>query len=387
MINSDDVHQLKFGEKEITLIGTAHVSRESADLVQQVIEEERPDTVCIELCQARYQSITQKKLWQNTDLIKVIKEKKAHLLLLNLILTSYQRKIGEKLGVKPGEEFLRAIHAAESGGALIHLSDRDIRITLSRTWSLMGFWTKLKLLVEFLASLRQVNTIKQEDIEQMKKRDVLEALLSELGKALPGLRRILIDERDQYLASKIRNAPGKRIVAVLGAGHVPGVQRYWQEPIDIESLEKMPPKGRFSGVFKWGFPALVVALLVFGFFASGSVHASDMIKWWVAAKSIFAGLGAAAAFGHPMSILSAIVIAPVSPLNPMVKVGFIAGLVETLVGKPKVRDFEALLDDISSVRGFWKNKISRILLVVVLTNAGSALGTVVALSLIVKMLA
>jgi pheromone shutdown-related protein TraB len=387
MMNSRDVHQLKYGDKEIILIGTAHVSRESADLVQQVIEEEKPDTVCIELCQARYQSMTQKKQWQNTDLIKVIKEKKAHLLLLNLILTSYQRKIGEKLGVKPGEEFLRAIQAAETGGAVIHLSDRDIRITLSRTWSLMGFWTKTKLLAEFFASLWQVNTIKEEDIEQMKKKDVLEALLSELGKLLPEVRRILIDERDQYLASKIRNAPGSRIVAVVGAGHVPGVQRYWNEPIDIEALEKMPPKGRFSGLFRWGLSALIIGLLVLGFLVSGSVKAADMIKWWVLAKSVFAGLGAAAAFGHPMSILSAIVIAPVSPLNPMIKVGFIAGLVETLVGKPKVRDFEALIDDISSVRGFWKNKITRILLVVVLTNAGSALGTFVALSVILKILA
>ena len=387
MINSQDVHQLKYGDKEIILVGTAHVSRESADLVQEVIEEEKPDTVCIELCQARYQSITQKKQCQNTDLIKVIKEKKAHLLLLNLILTSYQRRIGEKLGVKPGEEFLRAIHAAETGGALIELSDRDIRITLSRTWKLIGFWTKMKLLVELFASLWQENTIKEEDIEQMKKKDVLEALLSELGKVLPELRRILIDERDQYLASKIRNAPGKRIVAVVGAGHVPGVQRYWHESIDMEALEKMPPKGRFSGVFKWGFPALLAGLLAFGFFVSGTVKAADMIKWWVVAKSVFAGLGAAAAFGHPASILSAIVVAPVSPLNPMIKVGFVAGLVETLVGKPKVKDFEALIDDISSVRGFWKNKISRILLVVVLTNAGSALGTFVALSFIVKILA
>ncbi len=386
-MNHRDVHRLQYGDKEIILVGTAHVSRESADLVEEVIEEEKPETVCVELCPARYQSITQKKQWQNTDLIRVIREKKAHLLLLNIILTGYQRRIGEKLGVKPGEEFLRAIRAAETAGALIHLSDRDIRITLSRAWSLMRFWTKIKLLAEFFASLWQVNEIQQEDIEQMKKKDVLEALLSELGKALPELRRILIDERDQYLASKIRNAPGKKIVAVVGAGHVPGVQRYWQESIDMQALELMPPKGRFSSVLRWGFPAIIVGLLILGFFLSGSVEAADMIKWWVLGKSVFAGLGAAAAFGHPASILSAIVVAPISPLNPMIKVGFIAGLVETLVGKPKVKDFEALIDDISSVRGFWKNKITRILLVVVLTNAGSALGTFVALSLIVKILA
>ena len=174
---------------------------------------------------------------------------------------------------------------------------------------------------------------------------------------------------------------------MVGAGHVPGVQRYWNETVDSEALEKMPPKGRFPVLFRWGLSALVVGLLISGFFVSGSVKAADMIKWWILVKSVFAGLGAAAAFGHPVSILAAIVVAPVSPLNPVIRVGFVAGLVETLVGKPKVKDFEALIDDISSVRGFWRNKITRILLVVVLTNAGSALGTFVALSFIVKILA
>jgi len=221
MIDSADTHRRTFKDKEITLIGTAHVSRQSADLVHQVIEDERPDTVCVELCQARYQSITQKNRWQETDLFKVIKEKKAFLLLLNLMLAYFQKKIGQKLGIKPGEEMIRAIQTAEAVGAQIHLADREIRTTLSRTWRLMGLWTKVKLLAQLLVSSGQLENISEEDIEKMKRKDILEMLLAEIGESLPEIREVLIDERDQYLTHKIRTAPGKSIVAVVGAGHVP----------------------------------------------------------------------------------------------------------------------------------------------------------------------
>jgi pheromone shutdown-related protein TraB len=199
MTNNDNIHRLTFEDREITLIGTAHVSRESADLVTRVIEEEKPDTVCIELCESRYKAIKQKNRWQNTDLIKVIREKKSFLLLSNLLLTSFQKKIGQKLGIKPGEEMIRAMEAADSVGAHIYLADRDIRITLSRTWRLMGLWTKMKLLAQLVTSMGEVDSIKEEDIEKMKDKDVLETLLSEIGETLPELRRILIDERDKYL--------------------------------------------------------------------------------------------------------------------------------------------------------------------------------------------
>ena len=190
----------------------------------------------MELCESRFKSLTQKHRWQITDLIIVIKEKKAFLLLANLMLSHVQKKIGQKLGIKPGEEMMRSIQTAETVGADIHLADRDIRITLSRTWRLMGLWTKIKLLAQFLTSMGEIDEISEEDIEEMKKKDVLETLLSEIGETLPEIQRILIDERDQYLAYKIRTAPGKKIVAVVGAGHVPGIQHYWQEPVDIDTL-------------------------------------------------------------------------------------------------------------------------------------------------------
>jgi pheromone shutdown-related protein TraB len=384
MTNNDNIHRLTFEDREITLIGTAHVSRESADLVVKVIEEEKPDTVCVELCESRYKAIKQKNQWQNTDLIKVIREKKSFLLLSNLLLTSFQKKIGQKLGVKPGEEMIRAMEAADSVGAHIHLADRDIRITLSRTWRLMGLWTKMKLLAQLVTSMGEVDAIKEEDIEKMKDKDVLETLLSEIGETLPELRRILIDERDKYLTEKIRSAPGKRIVAVVGAGHVPGIKRDWNEAIDLNALDELPPKGKLFSFLKWGIPALVVGLIVLGFFYAGASAGTHMIKWWVLANSVFAGLGAAIALAHPLTILSAIVASPITSLNPMIAAGWVAGLVEALIGKPKVKDFENLPADILSLKGFWKNKITRILLIVVFTNLGSSLGAFVAIPLMAR---
>jgi pheromone shutdown-related protein TraB len=382
MINT--THRLTFEDKKIVLIGTAHMSQESTELVGRIIEEEKPDTVCVELCQSRYQSLTQQTRWQNTDLLRVVREKKAFLLLSNLMLAYFQRKIGQKLGIRPGEEIIRAIKTAGAVGADVHMADRDIRITLSRTWRLMGLWTKVKLLAQLVVSMGDVGAITEEDIEELKSKDVLETLLSEIGQSLPEIKRTLIDERDQYLAHQIRTAPGKRIVSVVGAGHVPGVQKYWELPVDIESLNHVPPKGRVFRVLRWIIPILIVGLIIVGFFIAGRETGTHVIKWWVLANAVLAGLGAAVALGHPLTILSAIVASPLTSLNPMIAAGWVSGLVETLLGKPKVRDFETLPEDISSLRGFWKNKITRILLVVVFTNLGSSLGTFVAIPLMIR---
>jgi len=374
------------GEKEIILIGTAHISKQSAETVERVIKEEKPDTVCIELCRSRYQALIKKQQWQEMQLLKVIKEKKAFLLLSNLMLSYFQKKIGRKLGIRPGEEMIRAVQAGMAVGAHIYPADRDIRITLSRTWRLMGFWKKLKLLFHLIASVGEMEDITEEDVEKMKNRDVLETLLSEIGESFPEIREILIDERDRYLAEKIRTAPGNRIVAIVGAGHVPGIERYWDEPVDVADLERLPPKGRLGGILKWMIPALILCLIVLGFFIAGPSSGSNMVKWWVSANAVLAGLGAAAALAHPLTILSAVVASPFTSLNPMIAAGWVAGLVEAFLGKPKVKDFENLPEDISSLKGFWRNKITRILMVVVFTNIGSSLGTFVAIPLMIKVL-
>jgi len=384
MMESQNRDRLTIGDKEVILLGTAHVSEESADLVAAVIEAERPDTVCVELCESRYQAMTQENRWQETDLIKVIREKKAFLLLSNLMLASFQKKIGKKLGIKPGAEMLRAIQAARDVGAEIHLADRDIRTTLSRAWRLMGLWTKTKLLVQLITSFGEVDSIEKEDIEKMKEKDVLEALLGEIGDLLPELRQVLIDERDLYLTAKIRTAPGKRIVAVVGAGHVPGIQKNWAEPVDIAALEVLPPKGKFIGFLKWAIPAFVVGLIIAGFFTAGADVGSHMIMGWVLATGSFAGIGAAISLAHPLTILTAFAAAPITCLHPLIAAGWVAGFVEIFLRKPKVKDFERLPEDIGSVKGFWKNKITRILLIVVLTNIGASLGVFVAIPLMGK---
>ena len=386
MANNNNLIRLTFNEKEFVLVGTAHVSKESARLVKAVIEEEKPDTVCVELCQSRYQAIRQKDQWQDTDIVKIIREKKSFLLLSNLLLASFQKRIAKQFDVKPGEEMITAINTAESVGAQIHLADRDIRTTLSRTWRVMGFLSKIKLLFQLIMSLGQLDEIKEEDIEQMKQQDVLETLLFEVGKSLPELKAILIDERDQYLAQKIRTAPGNKVVAIVGAGHIPGIQKYWNADIDTRALEQLPAKGKSIGILKWLIPLVIVGLFIAGFFFGGKEAGTDMILWWILANGILAGVGAIIALAHPATILSSIVAAPLTSLNPMIAAGWVSGLVEAFSRKPKVKDLESLPEDILSVRGFWRNNVTRILLVVVFTNLGSSLGTFIAFPVILKVL-
>ena len=246
MLDNNDIHRIEYDGKEVIILGTAHVSQKSVDLVRETIKEEKPDTVCIELCDSRFQALTQKQKWQDTDLLKVLKEKKAPLLLANFMLASIQKKIGKKLGIKPGEEMAQAIRSAKETGAKIHLADREIRTTLARAWRAITFWEKFKLMGQFIASMVGADEISEEEVEELKNKDMLEALLSEIGESQPQLKKILIDERDQYLTEKIRNAPGQKIVAVVGAGHVPGITQGWESKIDIEELEKKPEKGHLD---------------------------------------------------------------------------------------------------------------------------------------------
>ncbi|OQX24392.1 MAG: conjugal transfer protein TraB [Desulfobacteraceae bacterium IS3] len=385
--DNKNIDRLYIEDKEIILVGTAHVSKESTELVSAVIEAEKPDTVCVELCESRYQAIRQNDRWKDMDIIKVIKEKKSFLLLSNLLLASFQKRIAEKLEVKPGEEMLKAIEGADAIQARIHLADRDIRITLSRTWRIMGLWDKMKVLFQMILSfVGGIDEITQEEIEKMKQADILESLLADVGKSFPALRTILIDERDQYLSHKIKAAPGKKIVAVVGAGHVPGIKKYWNSDIDLKALEKIPPKGKFSGVMNWLIPSLIFVLFIYGFYQGGAKAGADMIWYWSATTGSMAGIGALLAWAHPLTILSAIVAAPITCLHPMIAAGWVSGLVEAFSRKPKVRDFENLSEDMLSIKGLWKNPVTRILLVVTFTNIGSAIGAFTAPFLMVNVL-
>ncbi len=380
------IHYLTAGGKQVTLLGTAHVSHESTRLVAEVIAREKPDTVCVELCESRYQSIRHKDSWQNMDIVKVVKEKKAFLLLSNLLLASFQKRIAKKLDIRPGQEMIQAIESAEAVGAGVHLADRDIRTTLARAWRIMKLWDRIKLVVQLIFSLGKVDEISPEDVERMKQEDVLESLLADVGRSLPVVRHVLIDERDRYLAHKIRTAPGDRIVAVVGAGHIPGIKKYWTTETDISALEQLPPRRKSVKWIKWIIPVGILVLLLSGFYYGGAETGSHMITWWLLANGLLAGLGALLALAHPLTILSSVLAAPLTSLNPMIAAGWVSGMVEAFSRKPKVIDFENLQEDIHSLRGFWRNKITRILLVVVFTNLGSSAGTFIAIPLMVKVL-
>jgi len=383
-LDNDNVHRIKRDGREIILIGTAHVSRESAELVERVIAEEKPDTVCVELCKPRYEAIRQRDKWQQTDIVKVIREKRTSILLSLLIMSALQRKIAQKFSITPGEEMIRALARAEEIGAEIVLADREIRVTLLRTWRKMGFWSKVKVLPDILLSLFATDEITEEEIEKLKQHDVLELALQTVGEKLPGLKTTLIDERDLYRAHTIGHAPGNRIVAVVGAGHVPGILEHFDDQIDIELLNRIPERGLWGRFAGWFFSLAIVGLFIAGFFSSGSQASLKMITWWAAITATFSALGAILLLAHPLTIAASALSAPITTLHPLIAAGWVAGLVEATLRKPQVKDFLALANDIISVRGFFRNKITRLLLLVAVVNLTTSIGTFVAIPVIMR---
>jgi pheromone shutdown-related protein TraB len=378
------VHRLTQNGREIILVGTAHVSRDSAELVEKVIDEEKPDVVCVELCQARFDALRQKDKWQETDIVKVIRENRTSLLLTQLMMASFQRKIAEKFNVNPGEEMLRAVAKAEATGARIVLADREIRITLMRTWRMMRCWTKMKFLTEMIFSLLVSEDITEEDIEKLKEHDVLDLALKTVGEKLPEVKTTLIDERDQYLAHRISHAGGKKIVAVVGAGHVPGIRQQIDQEIDLEAISRIPAAGIWAKIFGWGFPGAIIALFGAGFFYSGGQTGINMILSWSAITAICASVGAILMLAHPLTILASALSAPIATLHPLIATGWVAGLVEASLRKPQVKDFLALKDDIATFRGFFRNKITRLLILVAFVNLTTSVGTFVAIPVMMK---
>ena len=375
MTYSGNVHEILIDEKQILLIGTAHISQSSVDEVNDVIEQEKPDTVCIELCASRHQAMMDKDQWKNMDIFKVVREGKSFLLFANLIMTAFQKRLGSQLGVKPGAEMLAAAEASERVNSELLLADRDVKITLQRTWRGMPFWGRMKVLSQLLASLFIREEISKEEIEKLKESDALSEAMQILADQSPDMKRILIDERDQFMAEKIRQAPGKRIVAVVGAGHVKGLTGELEREHNLAELETVPPPGKLGIWLKWGIPTLIVGLIGYGFFAVDTDVSIEMIQRWFLINGTLSAIGTAIAFGHPITIATAFVAAPFTSLNPAVAAGWVAGLVEAFLRKPQVRDFENLADDITHLRGFWQNNITRILLVVMFANLGSAIGT------------
>lgn len=426
LIEHENITRLKVGDKNIALIGTAHVSQESADLVKEIIDTEKPDTVCVELCENRLNSIKDRDSWRKMDLVKTFKEKKAMVLVINFMLASYQRKIAKKLGIKPGQEMLQAIESAKENDAAVDVIDRDVRKTISRTWGYMTLKTKFKLFMGmgglpiilifvlmiggFIASVTiegftskhymisvaavfgllsvlsftgkkpEEEEITKEKLEEMKKQDTLQLLLDEMGDSVPDIKKRLIDERDLYMVEKIRHAEGKNIVAIVGAGHVPGMLKNWDAEIDIVELDESPKAGISGKVFKWVIPTIILAVFVLGFIYGKDDVGIDLIWAWILANGICSAIGTAIALGHPVSIITAFIAAPITSLNPTIGAGIVVGYVEARFRKPTVADIENLPEDFQTAKGWWRNKVTRTLLVFLFSGLGSAVGTWVAVN-------
>lgn len=369
-----NIIRLNLDGKEFIFIGTAHVSRNSVEQVKEVIESERPDSVCIELDEQRYQTIIEGDKWKNTDIIKIIKEKKSTLLLVNLILSSFQKRIAKQFGINAGQEMIQGIESAKTIGANLVLADRNIQTTFSRIWHGVRIWGKIRLIAGIVFSIFNTEEITEEDLEKLKSQDMLDSILNDLTASFPDLKRPLVDERDQYLAQKIKEAPGNKVVAVLGAAHIPGIKEEIYKDHDLPALSQLPPSSRVPIIIGWAIPILILALIAYTFISNPDAGVQQSINWVLWTGS-FAALGSALAFGHPLSILTAFIVAPLTTLHPLLAAGWFAGLVQAYIRRPSVREFENLSEDIFSLKGFWNNKITRILLIVTLANMGATVGT------------
>jgi pheromone shutdown-related protein TraB len=370
------VSELKINGKEITLIGTAHISERSAQEVREIIEREQPDTVCVELCQSRYESIVNRDKWKNMDIFKIIKEKKSSLLLVHLLMSSFQKRMAKQLGVEPGLDIIAGIDSARDNKARLVLADRDIQTTFMRIWRKIGFFGKIRLFFMLILSMFHQEEINQEELEKLKSQDMITLVMSEFAQSFPNLKETLIDERDQYLAQKIKDAPGEKIVAVVGAGHVPGIIEHIKHEQDLEALQQVPQKVSIEKLFTWGIPILIIGVIA-STFAIDKASGSDQIIAWILWNGSLAALGVLIAWGHPVSMLVAFIAAPITSINPLLAAGWFAGLAEAYVRRPSVGDFERISEDITTFKGFWQNKVTHILLVVILANLGSSAGTII----------
>ncbi len=373
---SNDVERVKLGDREVLLVGTAHISAESVELVRQVIEHERPQCVCVELDERRFAALSQKTRWEGLDLREVIKNRQLATLLLNFLLSSYQRRLGGQLGVMPGSELLEATRVAQELGIPVELCDRDVRITLRRAWATLSLWDKSKLLATVLTAAFEPPQLSEEELRRIRQKDVLSELMRELGEAMPTLKRVLIDERDGYLANKIRATKGDKIVAVVGAGHVAGMREALTSgsSIDMDEVMRIPPVPLGWKLAGWSIPAVIVASIVFIGLTKGLAAAGNNALFWVLANSIPCAIASALAFAHPLTVLAAFLAAPFTSLSPLIGAGHVTAFVQAYVHPPRVHEFSTVSDDIAVLSNWWRSRLLRVLLVFVLSSIGGLVG-------------
>lgn len=372
-----DVHFINLNGRQIILVGTAHVSRESADLVRQVIETEKPDCVCVELDEKRYEALAKRKRWEILDLKEIIRKKQLSTLLVIMVMASYQKKLGDQLGVLPGTELLEATKTAEKLETPVALCDRDVRVTMRRAWNATSFFKKSYLLASLFAGMFDRTEITEEKLRELKETDVLSELLAELGEALPELKQVLIDERDTFLAERVKAAEGQRLVAVVGAGHVEGIKKALMEDRQdqMEEINTIPPVSPVWKTLGWSIPVVILASLGFIAWNKGGAVAGDNLMYWILANGIPSSIGAMLAMAHPFTIIGAFAAAPITSLTPVIGAGYVTALLQVMLRPPVVIEFETVLEDMATFRGWWKNRLLRVFLAFMLPGFGSMIGT------------
>ena len=372
-----DVTVLTRGDKTIILIGTAHVSQESVEIVKLVIEQEHPDGVCVELDDKRFEAISNPNRWESLDLKEIIRRQQLSTLMVNLVLASFQKRLGDKLGVLPGTEMLEAIRMAEKHNVPVILADRDVRITMRRAWRNTPFWRKSLLVSSLMLSIFDTTEVSEDEIRNLKKQDVLSEMMKDLGKEVPTLKVALIDERDRYLAKKIVESPGNRTVAVVGAGHVAGIRQTieQQQSVDLEELNYIAPVSSAWKMVGWSIPLLIVGSIAWIGWHKGAEAAGENALFWILANGIPSGIGGLLAMAHPLTTLTAFVSAPFTSLTPVIGVGYVTAFVQAYLQPPIVRDFQTVAEDIAVPGRWWKSRLLRVFLAFLLPTIGSIIGT------------
>lgn len=368
---------LHINDKEIYILGTAHVSKISKEEVLKTIDENAFDTICIELDQRRYNSLNNPKKWEETNIIDVIKKKQTGFLLANLILSSYQKRVATKINSQSGIEMITAIKEAKEKNIHLELIDRDIQTTFSRIYQKHNLWQKAKLIVSLISAIFDDEEINDKDIEALKQEDILDMALKDVEKAFPIVSEVLIDERNKILAQNIKKAPGKKILAIVGAAHIPGILKYINEDIDITEINNKVIKPKSSKIKGWIIPALIISMIAITCFKNFDQAKNQMLVWLIVNGGLSA-LGALIAFAHPLSVITAFIAAPITSLNPLLAAGWFAGIMEAYLRKPKVSDLQNIDEAANSLKGLYQNRFTHVLIVVILANVGSSIGTFIA---------
>ena len=363
-----------------TLLGTAHVSRASVDAVRAAIASGHYDAVAVELDVQRLQAMTDPDALGKLDLVKVLREGKTPLFAANLALASYQRRLAEQMGIEPGAELKAAAADARAGGLPLQLIDRDVGLTFKRAMQRLGWWGRAKVSGSLLMGLIASDPVGDDDIERLKQGDVLESSFAEFAGETPELYEAIISERDRYMAAHLREPPAgaREVLVVIGAGHLKGLAthlaRDHEPPADVRAvLEAVKPKSRVPWM-ELSIAAVVLGGFAWGFWRGGFDVGAELMLQWVLVTGGLGALGCAIAGGHPLSILAAFVASPITPLHPALASGTVSALVEAALRKPTYADFMALRDDVGTLRGWWRNRVARVLLNFFLTSLGTAVG-------------